>query len=402
MQMKIYPIKLGLLAVTLWLSITQNIQASPPLISYQGAVNDTTGNPLNGAYDVVFAIYDSAEGGNVVWGPDLKVQVPFVNGYFNVILGPQDAVNRPLNGVFSDSDERYISIQVGQVVISPRQRFLSNPYAYATSSVSNQNYVLSSSRFEVKGSNFLEFGSGTEKGVNNGIIQYGKWTSGLEIVGGGLDAPSRLLTLYGGLDVINPAGGGADLHVDRNATVDNILTVREIRAPGVATGVTPQQLNAVVALLGDDAAPVTLEVKDPADLQTWKSATATAFDLGPFLNDDDGCRIRIYLQHEDRGDDMVRNYEILLFAERPGFVVGDSGKGAGISGHTAWYYNQWNWGFGDGRRDTIFEAPENWAFITDYKNGEINNGTNGSEEPNYKVWFFTHPKVSARFIIYDH
>ena len=400
--MKTTSIQLVLLATTLWFAITHNIQASPPLVSYQGTVNGTNGNPLNGAYDVSFLIYDSAEGGNAVWGPELKSQVPFVNGYFNVILGPQDVDNRPLSGVFSDSDERYIAIQVGQVVISPRQRFLSNPYAYAASSVSNQNYVLSHSRFEVKGSNFLEFGAGTVKGVNNGIMQYGKWTSGLEIVGGGTDAPSRLLTLYGGLEVINPAGGGADLHVDRNATVDNILTVREIRAPDVDTGVTPQQLNAMVALLGDDAAPVTLEVKDPADLQTWKSATASAFDLAPFLNDDDGCRIRIYLQHEDRSDDKVLNYEILLFAERPGFVIGNSGKGAGISGHTAWHYNQWNWGFGDGRRDTIFEAPDNWAFITDYKNAEINNGTHGSEEANYKVWFFTHPKVSARFIVYDH
>src|SRR5581483_4860595 len=61
----------------------------PGQISYQGYVTDANGVPLatNAPvnYDIFFHIYDSPQGGNVLWGELQTVTVN--NGYFSVLLG---------------------------------------------------------------------------------------------------------------------------------------------------------------------------------------------------------------------------------------------------------------------------------------------------------------------------
>ncbi len=114
---------------------------APTLINYQGKLVDANSDPLvTGNYVVKFSIYDDPTAGNLIWGPQIfgeghGDEVPVVNGYFNVVLGPEDHAvpPRPIEKTFSAS-VRYLEVTVKkggdpEVVIAPRQRLLSVPYA---------------------------------------------------------------------------------------------------------------------------------------------------------------------------------------------------------------------------------------------------------------------------------
>lgn len=125
------------------LGFTMQVQGAsvPKLINYQGSLLDAQGQPLPTAdYTLEFSLYDSPASTNRIWGPQVfdgatdpghGAQVPVVQGYFNVILGPvdADATPRSLANAFTEAD-RYLEITVnGGQPILPRQRILSTPYA---------------------------------------------------------------------------------------------------------------------------------------------------------------------------------------------------------------------------------------------------------------------------------
>jgi microcystin-dependent protein len=133
-------------AITLLLPSTYlPAQSVPSLMNFQGQVLGATGSPLaTGDYTLTFQIFDAAEGGNVIWGPQTLdgagsvghgPKIPVVDGYFNVILGPVDTASRPLTGAFLGAT-RFLEIKVGtNNPISPRQQILSAPYALNAANV---------------------------------------------------------------------------------------------------------------------------------------------------------------------------------------------------------------------------------------------------------------------------
>lgn len=120
--------------------------APPEYFNYQGLLKDINGNPMaNGAYTMEFNIYDSSMDGTLIWGPYIfdngetaghsKI-VQISEGQFNVILGPTDTSSRGLAAVFS-GDSAYVEIRVnGGDPILPRQRILSSPYSFVSTSAS--------------------------------------------------------------------------------------------------------------------------------------------------------------------------------------------------------------------------------------------------------------------------
>ena len=130
------------LEIGLWLSLSSayaSAQSVPSLMNFQGQVLAANGSPLaTGDYDVTFQIFDAAEGGTLIWGPQVLdgtggaghgPRIPVVQGYFNVMLGPVDTAARPLIGAFLGAT-RFLEIKVGtNNPISPRQQILSAPYA---------------------------------------------------------------------------------------------------------------------------------------------------------------------------------------------------------------------------------------------------------------------------------
>jgi hypothetical protein len=127
-------------------------QTVPSLINYQGQVLGADGNPLaTGDYTLTFQIFDTAEGGTLIWGPQVLdgagglghgPKIPVVQGYFNVMLGPVDTAARPLSGAFQAA-ARFLEIKVGtNNPISPRQQVLSAPYALNAANAASAANVL--------------------------------------------------------------------------------------------------------------------------------------------------------------------------------------------------------------------------------------------------------------------
>lgn len=194
-----------------------NAQTVPSRMNYQGQLTDTAGNPLPaGSYQLSFSLWDTATvgSGTRVWGPQVLSGVAVVSdGYFNVILGPNDASSRPLMDAFGATN-RYLELTVGAgSPISPRQQILSTPFAMnaRSSSVALQ--------LRVPGNTYLGSFATIGGGTNN--IAGGQYST---IGGGGnLLAEASYSTIGGGLFNTNRSGasmstiaGGTGNYIDNS------------------------------------------------------------------------------------------------------------------------------------------------------------------------------------------
>jgi hypothetical protein len=114
------------IAAFLLLAVGTHAQV-PQLINYQGQLTDANGNPANGNFSIVFAIYSSATGGTALYSETQNVAVS--SGVFNVLIGSVNPV--PLN-LFDSGPDRYLEITVNNTVLTPRRRFGSVPYAFTS------------------------------------------------------------------------------------------------------------------------------------------------------------------------------------------------------------------------------------------------------------------------------
>lgn len=95
-------------------------------MNYQGYLTDSSGNPLDGDYDMVFSLWDAeaAGAGTMEWGTETHNAVPVSKGLFSVVLGetvPMDP--------WADFDEQlYLQIAVNGTTM-PRQMLRAVPYA---------------------------------------------------------------------------------------------------------------------------------------------------------------------------------------------------------------------------------------------------------------------------------
>ncbi len=127
-----------------WLALPCGAQTKgvPPFINYQGVLSRGDGVPLtNQSVTVDFRIYDAEKGGTMLWGTRQLVSTDS-NGLFNASLGDEgENVTGATNQVASIADvfvgeagdSRWLELEVEynhSYAMSPRQRFLTNPYAY--------------------------------------------------------------------------------------------------------------------------------------------------------------------------------------------------------------------------------------------------------------------------------
>jgi hypothetical protein len=95
-------------------------------MNYQGYLTGSSGNPLDGNYDMVFSLWDAeaAGTGTMEWGTETHNDVPVSKGLFSVVLGetvPMDP--------WADFDEQlYLQITVNGTTL-PRQMLRAVPYA---------------------------------------------------------------------------------------------------------------------------------------------------------------------------------------------------------------------------------------------------------------------------------
>ncbi len=106
-----------------------------PQIPFSGVLRGVTGEPLSGAYDMVFRLYTTATGGFPVWEgthSTLNGNPVIVNGgLFSVLLGSGNG--NTLSVDFSE-DTYYLGITVGSdTEMVPRERLGATPYAFNAS-----------------------------------------------------------------------------------------------------------------------------------------------------------------------------------------------------------------------------------------------------------------------------
>lgn len=101
----------------------------PTVISYQGKVTDTSGNPVpDNNYTMRFRIYNVSAGGTALWDSGART-VAVAGGVFSVLLGESP---QPALGLAFDADY-WLLVTFAGVDQTPRQRLASTGYAYMAS-----------------------------------------------------------------------------------------------------------------------------------------------------------------------------------------------------------------------------------------------------------------------------
>lgn len=129
-------------AILLALLTTGSLLAAVPhAISYQGRLTDPQGDPVtDGVYSILFRIYDSEEGGNVIWSSFGSVPLFVTDGLFAHLLGSTN----PIPDSLADQDSLWLGLTVGlDEELTPRTLLSSVPFALKSSSA---EFAVSASR----------------------------------------------------------------------------------------------------------------------------------------------------------------------------------------------------------------------------------------------------------------
>ncbi len=95
------------LPICLLALVSTAASAVPMEVGHQGRLFDALGNPLSGAHDLTFTMYDVSTGGSSLW-TETQSGVGFDNGYFAVELGSSTA----LDSAILDEDAVFLGIAV--------------------------------------------------------------------------------------------------------------------------------------------------------------------------------------------------------------------------------------------------------------------------------------------------
>jgi len=109
------------------LALAGPASAVPPFLSEQGRLFSDTGNPIDVATDIRFAIYKTKTGGTALWS-ETQTSVPISDGYFSAVLGETTAL--PDDLLDGGAGALYLGVKVGSdSEMTPRQPIVSVPYA---------------------------------------------------------------------------------------------------------------------------------------------------------------------------------------------------------------------------------------------------------------------------------
>ena len=98
-----------------------SIESVPRRISYQGLITKADGSPTeDGSYEVLFRVYNSADGGDPIWSEAQEVSV--INGIISTVLGNT-------NPFTTIPQEAFLELSVEGSTLSPRQLLTSVFYS---------------------------------------------------------------------------------------------------------------------------------------------------------------------------------------------------------------------------------------------------------------------------------
>lgn len=113
------------LLVTLFLQMNISHAAMPATLSYQGALYQTDGTPVNGVKKITFKLYTVAIGGTAFW-TEVQNSVNVTKGNYSTVLG---ATTPLVIGSFTGNTWLGISVE-NDAEMAPREQLTSVPFAF--------------------------------------------------------------------------------------------------------------------------------------------------------------------------------------------------------------------------------------------------------------------------------
>lgn len=226
MRTRITVCTLAVLVIAIAASI-QGWAQVPPVISYQGVINDPSGELVpDGTYTMSFRLYDNATGGAALYSETQSVEVR--KGYFNVLIGSQVPFPPSLNF----TAPYYLGIAYdGGNEMTPRTQLASSPYALnarTADGLSDEANVVRS----VNG----ESGEVTIVGQNGILVD----KDGTDIrVGLNLAGPLGVREIASGdgsIDVDAPSGPVANLRLADDAVTSDKIADGSVTGADLADG----------------------------------------------------------------------------------------------------------------------------------------------------------------------
>lgn len=101
------------------------------VLSFQGRLTDSVGNPITASTNITFKFFNSSIGGSELYNSSVgnsQVVVPDENGIFSVVIGKTHGTEIP-SSVFSENAEVWLEITAGGETMSPRQQIATVAYA---------------------------------------------------------------------------------------------------------------------------------------------------------------------------------------------------------------------------------------------------------------------------------
>ena len=108
----------------------------PGMLSYQGRLTDSLGNPVpDGNYQLTFRLYQQETGGTPFWTETQTVSVQ--NGLFSVLLGSVTPISS-----LPDAGTVWLSLQVGTAPeLTPRLRIVSSAFSFLSERAANSDLL---------------------------------------------------------------------------------------------------------------------------------------------------------------------------------------------------------------------------------------------------------------------
>lgn len=107
----------------------------PNMMNFQGRLTDSSGNPLNGSYDMQLKLWDAASGGTARWVETRLATngqaVTVTNGLFTLKLGVGSTVTTGvLNTVITTYPSLFFEVTVGAETLTTRTQLATSAYAF--------------------------------------------------------------------------------------------------------------------------------------------------------------------------------------------------------------------------------------------------------------------------------
>ena len=191
----------------------------PRLISFQGILTDTNGQPVaDGSHDVAFALYENRTTTTPLWRETQSVEV--ADGLFNVLLGSAVALTIEFDAPY------YLGIAVdGDPELQPRTQLAAAPYAMravAADRAADADHAARADQADVS--------SALAPDATGAVTSLNQLTGDIEMVGAG----GTSVSTNGGTITITSSGGGGGIVSLHNT--DGSISILNPTGPAVTLG----------------------------------------------------------------------------------------------------------------------------------------------------------------------